>query len=456
MPTPRPSFKTKRIINLGLVIFLTLATGFLFLKTPSAQASIIVNEIMYDLSGADDKHEWVELYNPDTADVDLTDWKFNDGSNHKLNPPAADNGGRGSLILPTDGYLLLADDADTLASDLPNYQGTIIDTVMDLNNTGDTLKILNADGQEITAVVYNKEMGAAGNGKTLGWDGTTLKESLTDGGTPGMTNSVLSGSASPATPTPTSSASPTSTPAPSLTPSKNFQYSQNILINEFLPYPEKDQKEWVELINNDASAVDLAGWQIDDDDNSTSPQAIPENTIIKPGEFLVISFNKSTLNNDGDKIRLLWPDDQIVHAVAFNKASQGQAVAKFNTGWLWTNQPTPGQTNKKSSSTDTSSVNVALAAAEKINPIEESVSVENKTANPSYATPKTTPSSPPSPTAQTLTPNLVVSVSSSVKENSGLKTILALSAILLLAILSAGGLIYFRRKIQVDSPSPDD
>jgi len=104
----------------------------------------------------------------------------------------------------------------------------------------------------------------------------------------------------------------------------------------------------VEIINSDNSAITLSGWQIDDGNASTSPQAIPTGITIAPRELLVISFNKSVLNNDGDKVRLLWPDDQVVHSVAYAKATQGHAVAKFDAGWLWTNQPTPGQANKKS------------------------------------------------------------------------------------------------------------
>ncbi|PIV38659.1 MAG: hypothetical protein COS30_00950, partial [Candidatus Portnoybacteria bacterium CG02_land_8_20_14_3_00_45_8] len=175
-----------------------------------------------------------------------------------------------------------------------------------------------------------------------------------------------------------------------------------------------------------------------------------------PGELLVVSLNKSTLNNDGDKVQLLWPDDQIVHAVSYSKATQGQSCARFNNGWLWTSQPTPGQTNKKSFSTNNSSANVALAAAEKINPIEESVLVENKTTNQPYATPKITASAKPTPEPQTSTPNLTASVSSPTKESSKLKTAFVLVAVLLLAGLAATGLVYFRRKLQVDSPSPDD
>ncbi len=261
-----------------------------------------------------------------------------------------------------------------------------------------------------------------------------------------------------ATPESSPSPSPVNTPASAAStpsPSPVYQYSQNILINEFLPYPEKDDKEWVELINNDSSSVNLSGWQIDDDDNTTAPQLIPENTTIAAGQLLVISFNKSTLNNDGDKVRLLWPDDQAVHAVSFSKASQGQAVARFDAGWLWTNQPTPGQTNKKSVFAKSESVTASSSAAGQISAIEESVPAETKIASQSAPTTKTTTPTPSLSEPPTANINLAASIPSPTNP-SNLKTTLSLVGVLVLAGLTAWGLVYFRRTKQVDTESFDD
>lgn len=360
-----------------LAIFLALVAFFVVPKIIFAQ--VIINEIMYDLSGTDDKHEWVELYNNGSSPVDLTDYKFNDGdtaTNHGLNIPPK-NSSRGSIILGANEYLLFADDAATLASDLPNYVGTIIDTVINLSNTGATLKLLDKDGLELSTVSYDKNIGAAGNGRTLESSGAALKEGSIDGGTPGRSNGILN--STDATPSAAPSPSPTAVasvaPSPSAT-AQSFDYSKEILINEFLPAPNDGEKEWIELYNAGSSIINLTGWQIDDDDNSTSPQIIPENTTIYANGFLVISFNKSTLNNEGDKVRLLWPDDQVVHAVSYDKAKQGQSVAKFGASWLWTNQPTPGSANKKSviESIKSNEPAAIVTTAEKINPIEESVS----------------------------------------------------------------------------------
>jgi len=465
LPLPQIKFNIPFVKRspLGL-LFLSLFFIF-FPKIVFAQ--LVINEIMYDAPGADDKHEWVEIYNNGSSPVDLTDWKFNDGdtaTNHALNAPLKNNS-RGTMVMEAGGYALLADDAATLIADLPNYNGTIIDAVLNLSNTGVTLKLLNKDGIEAAAAAYNKDMGATGNGKTLEWDGAALKESFVDGGTPGKINSVLN---SGATPSAAPDASPVATGdnAPSTIPAApNYEYSQNILINEFLPWPEDNAKEWVELINLDNAAINLSGWQIDDEDNSTAPQVIPTNTTVAANGFLVVSFNKNTLNNDGDKVRLLWPDDQTVHSVTYDKSKQGQAVAKFDSGWLWTNQPTPGQANKKSFVEKNEFISPVNASSNtgKITALKDVVAVQTDTPRAIAINNKSITAPAIAPPENNFTadrgmqnPNIAAAAGEQLKSNSGLKSLLALAGVIALSALAAGGLIYFRRQKQFDIESPDD
>ena len=151
---------------------------------------MVITEIAYDLKGADDSHEWVEIQNLTAAGIDLTGWKFSDGSNHILNAPP-EKGGHGSLIVPAGGYAVLADDAAVFLSDHPSFSGTAIDTVMSLNNTAATLAILDKDGATINSVSYQKEWGGNGNGMMLQKIAGNWKESTQEGGTPGTANSIL-------------------------------------------------------------------------------------------------------------------------------------------------------------------------------------------------------------------------------------------------------------------------
>lgn len=445
--------------NKRLILTAIILSAVFFTVPKIAWSQVIINEIMYDLQvGSDDGHEWIELYNNSSSDIDLTDGKINDGDDdikHKFNTTTAKTPSRGSLILPAGGFLILAGDASKIASDLSGYQGSIIDTTFSLKNASGQLKIFNKDDSELASISYIKELGAAGNGKTLEWDGAALKESLVDGGTPGEANSVLFSNAGSAAPSdsPAPTLSPKATPTPTAI---NYQYSQKVFLNEFLAWPEDGAKEWVELINFENSAVNLSGWQIDDDDNSTAPQIVPADTTISANGFLVISFNKSTLNNDGDKVRLLWPDDQVVHSVAFDKATQGQAVAKFDSGWLWTNQPTPGQTNRKSLIAKIESV-INSASTIKISPKEENVSAPAKNSFITSAAKTATlaPTVSASPVSYNSSqPNLLATASN--LPNKKPNSFLALGGVILLAVLASGSLVYWRRRQQVDSAGADD
>ena len=137
-----------------------------------AFAQVRITEIMYDLgenasgSQSDAKREWVEIQNDGTDAVDLSDWRFNDGSNHTLAAPP-ENGGTGSLTLSPGTYAILASDAATFLSENPSVSGTVIDTVMSLNNTGDTLSLIDANSATENSVSYTSDLGASGDGNSL-------------------------------------------------------------------------------------------------------------------------------------------------------------------------------------------------------------------------------------------------------------------------------------------------
>jgi hypothetical protein len=290
----------------------------------------------------------------------LTGWKINDGdgaTNHTFNPPPK-NSSRGSFILEPGQFAILAGDGATVIADLPQYAGTVIDTVLSLNNTSATIKIFNAEGLEINSATYEKSMGATGNGKTLELKSSGWQESAAEGGTPGQANSSWSAQNffTPA-PSPSPETNPSPSPSPSnqtsqeqenYSPAPIYDYSQDVYLNEFYPYPGADEKEWAELYNQGSQTVDLTGWQIDDTENSNSPQKISDGAKIEPGDFLVITFEKSIFNNDADQVRLIWPDDQVIHSISYPKAIKNSSCSRFGGQWLWTNQPTPGKANKKS------------------------------------------------------------------------------------------------------------
>lgn len=134
------------------------------------ESKVIVTEIMYDPRGNDNNHEWVEIYNDGDEEIDIVggdnegSWRFNDGSNHKLNESEF----QGYMSISPGEYLVLVDDPATFLQDFSDYEGTIIDTVMSLSNNGDTIQLSDNEGKNFFEIVtYTPEMGGKNDGDSL-------------------------------------------------------------------------------------------------------------------------------------------------------------------------------------------------------------------------------------------------------------------------------------------------
>ena len=149
--------------------------------------NVTINEIMYNPPGADTDHEWLELYNNDTTDIDITGWCFYEaGINHSLTLI------QGSMVIPSGGYAIIADNATTFLDEHQECNCTVIDSAFSLNNSGEYIALKNATLGIIDEVAYNASWGADGNGRTLELNATRgWEESRVDGGTPCQQNSVL-------------------------------------------------------------------------------------------------------------------------------------------------------------------------------------------------------------------------------------------------------------------------
>ncbi len=129
-------------------------------------ADVVINEFLYDAPATDTDQEFVEIYNSGNRPVDLTKWKLSDGSSHVLNVPPK-NGGTGSIVLGPGGYALLVNNAATFIAAHSGVNGSVIDTVLSLPNTGGTISLINASGTIASSVHYTKTQGGAGDGNSL-------------------------------------------------------------------------------------------------------------------------------------------------------------------------------------------------------------------------------------------------------------------------------------------------
>ena len=165
--------------------FLLLVGIIFFASFSVAQASVVINEIMYDLDAAD--IDYLEVLNQGSADIDLPTLKLlisNSTSNHTINASS------GSSILHSGDFGIIVP-----TSSIANYiskwgsAGNIFTSSFSLPNT--TAKVEINDGDKtapISSVTYDSSQGGAGDGKSLqkisgSWVGAIP--------TPGVTNETV-------------------------------------------------------------------------------------------------------------------------------------------------------------------------------------------------------------------------------------------------------------------------
>lgn len=345
----------------ALSMFLAITTILMPVSVFAAPQDMRITEIMYDASGADTGHEWVELWNGGSEPVTIVggsgagSWRFNDGTNHTFVATPA----QGILTLSPGEFLIVSANADTFLTDHLGFSGNLVKSSFSLGNTSEALFLrIETAGAPWSEVPYSSTQGANGNGKTLEWnrDIGAWGESADVGGTPGKFGT--SGS----TPPP-----PETTPAPEPTAGSENQESgiksqepttennqpsydltADLRITEFLPDPTgSDMEEWIEIWNPMSRTVYLTGWKIDDAEGGSNPFTFPAQSELAPGAYALLPRRQTSLqlNNDLDSVRLIRPDGTVKDEVAYGEASEGSSYAKDGIIWKWTASPTPGAEN---------------------------------------------------------------------------------------------------------------
>jgi len=188
-----------------------------------------------------------------------------------------------------------------------------------------------------------------------------------------------------------------------LVTANNFAQSPRIFINEFLASnlttnPDMvdfdDFSDWIELYNDENSAVDIGGFYITDDLTQPMKWQIPANTIIPAKGYLLIwadgyddvpgnTYIRSwwphneqfttkwchtnfKLNNDGDEIGLFNASGNKIDSVVFNNGITDVTYGRKPDGsnnWFYFGEPTPLSSNTTvglSSTSKSADVNVSI------------------------------------------------------------------------------------------------
>ena len=119
------------------------------------------------------------------------------------------------------------------------------------------------------------------------------------------------------------------------------EYSNQVYINELLPQPATSSSdEYIELYNSGDNPIDLIGWQLD-------AGTFVANTIIAPHSYQTFKNPevKIRLTDTGDTTNLIDPNGDIKSTVTYGESRRGQSYSLFDSDWKWTTTLTPNVAN---------------------------------------------------------------------------------------------------------------
>ncbi|WP_129626404.1 lamin tail domain-containing protein [Candidatus Oscillochloris fontis] len=353
---------------------LLLMLGLTLCLHPLVHASdhpILINEFMPDPSFG---NEWVEILNGGAVPVDLSGWQIDDQAV-----------GKPGLVLPAG--MIIAPGERLVFTWAANI----------LNRDGDTLQLLDPQGVVIDRYTYHAaqldlalaRMPDAGAiwewmPPSMGQPNSPLDPTPTATLIPTMTVTFTPTPAPSATPTPAPSATPTPapsatptpapsatptpapsttptpapsatptpapsatpTPAPSATPSPSptpdIRWG-SIQIHEIAAASDP---EWIEIINLGEEPILMLDWSVQRSSTQTSTRSIPE-TILAPGERVVLSFTKGFLPNDGASLALYSASGMLIsEVVSYPPMGASQVYALQPDGnWVINDTPSPNAPN---------------------------------------------------------------------------------------------------------------
>jgi len=270
-------------------------------EEPATYSSdIVINELLPNPSGEEEEEEWIELKNTGSEDVDLCSWQLKDASGKTYTLE--------SSTITAGGYLTIYRSVSSIA----------------LNNSGtETVELYQPDGNLLYTVTYS-ETAQEDYGYARKDDDTWVWTSTP---TPNAENSFPE-------------ETPSEEPSPAPEETSTYDLSKNIIISELYPNPNDNEEEFIELKNTGDQDVDLNGWQIQD----ASERKYTIDATTKIEKYLVIT-NSVSLNNDGDTVKLIQPDGNVLDKVTYENAEKGKSYSWKKDQWQWSDTPTPGEDN---------------------------------------------------------------------------------------------------------------
>jgi hypothetical protein len=276
----------------------------------------IFSEALPNPEGSDSANEWIELYNPYDEVLNLSGLKLDDADGGSSPHSLSGN-------LGAETYLLI----------------WVEDSGLSLNNGGDSIRLLGANDEILWTVDYTNST----EGQSYAYINDSYVWTLP---TPNSDNEISSA-----------------------TTEENYEngdLSESIEISEVLPNPDgPDQEgEWIEITNGGTATVDLGNWTVSDSSNA-DPYVFPTETLIDPGESLVIDRSESgiSLNNSNEILEIADYMGEVIDEVSYESSTEGESYAEISVEemlseqasletlgtkvfklWAWV-EPSPGLSN---------------------------------------------------------------------------------------------------------------
>jgi len=237
----------------------------------SSVNDIVINEINYKSDTLNNAGDWIELYNPNNAPVDISNWLFLDSDTIYMIQ-------QGTTIAANDYFIIVSERAKFagMHSSVPLSKITDNSTLISLSGNGEQIALLNNNRCLVDEVNYNDSAPwptkPDGGGPTLSlinanynnrvagsWTSSSLSGALF--GTPAQANNI---------PDPCASNPP------------------NLVINEinFDSDGANNPSNWVEIYNPNATEIDLSRYKIN---NKGEQYTVPSNTKIAPNDYIVFA-----------------------------------------------------------------------------------------------------------------------------------------------------------------------
>jgi len=372
--------KDKKIIYFFLISIFLCGDFFAFDNFISASTNtthIVISEIQ--ISGETVNDEFIELYNPTNAEINLENWdlkkKTKSGSaSNILNNITG--------VIPAQNYFLITPRANCGESKMEKcYQGSVVaddeyttniflandNTILLYDDKGNLIdkvgwgKASDFEGEVSNLNLENKKSLARKIINNIIQDTNNNKNDFVLRDNPGPQNSGFIDNQDEENNSETESDSETSESdsvsddnehtVPQSRDLGNYGANGNIIITEFLPNPEGSDKEdeFIELYNKSNLKVDLGGCVLEDKKGSVKKYIIPNGTKINAGKYKAFYSDetKIVLNNSGDGVVFKNSENKIIDETKISSSAlKEQAfVLDENENWVWTLKPTPGRRN---------------------------------------------------------------------------------------------------------------